>query len=101
CYSIVDLHSFPTRRSSDLSEAEYHHSIEMPWEIVSTNADSVSHNSVYWNPRVVKFLLADYEMYAESRKINYWAFGVTLLCVGIRSEEHTSELQSRENLVCR
>src|SRR5690606_40822775 len=27
--------------------------------------------------------------------------GVEAACIGARSEEHTSELQSRENLVCR
>src|SRR5690606_41474541 len=29
------------------------------------------------------------------------SFGASASMVGIRSEEHTSELQSRENLVCR
>src|SRR5690606_41086572 len=30
-----------------------------------------------------------------------WAIVRTLVTKGVRSEEHTSELQSRENLVCR
>src|SRR5690606_41189020 len=31
----------------------------------------------------------------------YWAWNRIVLMVPVRSEEHTSELQSRENLVCR
>src|SRR5207302_9198602 len=60
-----DLHSFPTRRSSDLS----------------TSSRSGS------NPRPIK----------RARKS-----GTVGSCsVAARSEEHTSELQSREKLVCR
>src|SRR5690606_41817508 len=56
-----DLHSFPTRRSSDLR----------PARAAMKGGDA--------EPRVPTTIAAD----------------------GLRSEEHTSELQSRENLVCR
>src|SRR5690606_41993462 len=74
-----DLHSFPTRRSSDLSAA--------------------------------LFLLA--AVYIAVRDIalvkGFWPdlfllkFNVIIAwhALALRSEEHTSELQSRENLVCR
>src|SRR5947209_11384121 len=54
-----DLHSFPTRRSSDLDQAPPHPATRLP------------------HPRVGGGIAA------------------------LRSEEHTSELQSRQYLVCR
>src|SRR5207302_11453161 len=69
CYvAHRDLHSFPTRRSSDLY-----------------SPSSSSTNSVI-------------------RCARRWRRPSTSIWVSpkpIRSEEHTSELQSRENLVCR
>src|SRR5206468_12806757 len=75
------LHSFPTRRSSDLSL------IELP--------AAMTHSSIP----------------AETRRDHGVADGLVRLSVGIedvadlisdlRSEEHTSELQSRSDLVCR
>src|SRR5690606_42091633 len=64
-----DLHSFPTRRSSDLKKVAAERGVEPLGEIVS------------------------YGMVAgpDNPSLNLQP----------RSEEHTSELQSRENLVCR
>src|SRR5690242_21002378 len=71
CYvSDRELHSFPTRRSSDLEVPEEHRAA------------------------------AQSELAAKVRE----AFGVDSEVVGLapnRSEEHTSELQSHVNLVCR
>ena len=61
------------------SEGKYLHKISMPWNVVKTNADSVSGNQLFWSPPSMKFLLKDYTMSAEGRKVNYWAFGVSLL----------------------
>jgi len=60
------------------SEGKYTHVINMPWQVVRTNADSVAGKRLQWNPPSIKFLLRDYTMYAESRKVNYWAFVVSL-----------------------
>jgi len=57
--------------------------IEIPWSIVSTNADSVAGNKLYWRPLPTKFVIQEYEMYAESRKLNWWAVGVSLALVGL------------------
>src|SRR6266436_6798596 len=59
-----DLHSFPTRRSSDLRPSES-----------CTRNSPRSRTTPYWSPSSGKSTL--------------------------RSEEHTSELQSRLHLVCR
>src|SRR5438270_6176440 len=61
-----DLHSFPTRRSSDLH---------------SRSSGPL----------------------AASKILTLWPHGIcaTTCCTELRSEEHTSELQSQSNLVCR
>src|SRR5690606_41476658 len=68
-----DLHSFPTRRSSDLEKMENYGAKLLP-HVSERLRRSIrlrpEHNTLWW---VAKN----------------------------RSEEHTSELQSRENLVCR
>jgi hypothetical protein len=43
----------------------------MPWTVVRTNADSVAGNKLFWNPPALKFLLKDYTLYAEARRMNY------------------------------
>src|SRR5690606_41426518 len=86
CYADQrDLHSFPTRRSSDLAQlvgliAVIHGEIRpLP---VAQHAQALEFASL-----VVDLLIG---------------IGACLgLDLGHRSEEHTSELQSRENLVCR
>src|SRR5438874_10100547 len=69
-----DLHSFPTRRSSDLSAssalpvvAASRTETSFPWRRTATRRQTASTSSSLWE----------------------------------RSEEHTSELQSRRDLVCR
>src|SRR5207249_10410646 len=72
CYRpLRDLHSFPTRRSSDLSMLES------------------------WRPG--SLYVAYDVMKAGQTKIE----SITTSFGEIRSEEHTSELQSRFDLVCR
>jgi hypothetical protein len=63
------------------SEGKYTHIINMPWDVVRTNADSISDKRLQWNPPSIKFLLKDYTMYAESRKINLWAILVSVAVV--------------------
>lgn len=59
------------------NEGKYTHVINMPWTLVRTNADSVSGNRLQWNPPSIKFLLKDYTMYAETRKLNFWALALS------------------------
>jgi len=63
------------------SEGTYTHVINMPWRIVNTNADSIADNQLRWSPPSIKFLLKDYTMYAEARRINYWAVALSGLLV--------------------
>src|SRR5690606_40823059 len=90
------LHSFPTRRSSDLSITE-----DFVWWGDVNHPFSIEDFDRLYN-RVTAFL-SHREIYikdvqAGSKKD--YQLNVRVI-TETRSEEHTSELQSRENLVCR
>src|SRR5690606_41552480 len=91
-----DLHSFPTRRSSDLGG--------LPYYVVGKDMDK---NEVY-----VTRDLNDDSLWRKEIQLGslHWINGTpgdgeyqvrVRHRAPLRSEEHTSELQSRENLVCR
>src|SRR5436309_6269567 len=69
------LHSFPTRRSSDLTRVE--------------RPENAHHRGVRRVGPTVRRALTGIPTAGLGRRVEH------------RSEEHTSELQSRENLVCR
>src|SRR5689334_24037181 len=76
-----DLHSFPTRRSSDLSFAKPIAAVAFAWESQSMRSVACS---------------------AEARQAARLTAVVVLPTPPFwRSEEHTSELQSQFHLVCR
>src|SRR5205807_6758205 len=86
-----DLHSFPTRRSSDLLIAP--HPRLFPMQQVRQR-QRVRHVRRRGQDRVDELVLAvhpEVRLHPE----------IPLLSLGDRSEEHTSELQSPCNLVCR
>src|SRR5690606_40808386 len=84
------LHSFPTRRSSDLGDA-------------TADLDSLAYS------RLTQCLCIGVnckELNTFNAFTHHMLYGVTAAATDAddfnhRSEEHTSELQSRENLVCR
>src|SRR5690606_41945033 len=89
------LHSFPTRRSSDLGALL---SLYALMQVVF--APLLGQLSDAYGRRPV--LLASLAGAAVDYTIMASAPVLWVLYIGrLRSEEHTSELQSRENLVCR
>src|SRR5690606_41124586 len=95
-----ELHSFPTRRSSDLENPYYN------FIVVSTDLSQLSSSDLNALDRInstVRDLSVDYNIRAilatasSSDQVDHINDQMDL----VRSEEHTSELQSRENLVCR
>lgn len=64
-----------------VSDGKYTNIIQMPGTILTTNADSIAGTTAFWHPPVIKFMLKDYTMYAETRKINYWALAVSALII--------------------
>src|SRR5690606_40754686 len=79
------LHSFPTRRSSDL-EGLIRDAMKSKMKLDIFD---------YERPVGIQIFGGDEEAMELSAKI------VETVQPDLRSEEHTSELQSRENLVCR
>src|SRR5690606_39282017 len=89
-----DLPAFPTRRSSDLiltPQGQAYQQIEAVGIVSGTGVPELAH-------RFVDYVLSE-EVQSLIPTTN-WMFPVNAE-TPLRSEEHTSELQSRENLVCR
>jgi hypothetical protein len=75
---LYALENAKTSFINHASEGKYTHAINMPWAVVQTNADSIAGHRLQWNPPSIKFLLKDYTMYAEARKLNLWAIIVSV-----------------------
>src|SRR5690606_41307576 len=83
------LHSFPTRRSSDLEKW-------MSAQMLVTPNDRDLLNSY-----VADFYTPENQEKIRQALVNLLKVDTSFDTYIKRSEEHTSELQSRENLVCR
>src|SRR5690606_42032797 len=90
-----DLHSFPTRRSSDLPKSHYAFTDQIL--VASTGAPTYTGDADR-SPVLIPVPQAMMETGAEAA---VGILGALAARDQGRSEEHTSELQSRENLVCR
>src|SRR5699024_11689800 len=99
--SLIDLYSFPTRRSSDLLEVITENGVQM---LDDPEKIFIAFSQILFNPIVAGLLLAailsaimstiDSQLLVSSSAVAedfYKGF--------FRSEEHTSELQSRFDLV--
>src|SRR5690606_42165652 len=85
-----DLHSFPTRRSSDLKPV-----CNYPKQVFqnSFRPNPCNWKKSFYPQQIILWFYPNYQLILPQQFL--WIFLV------LRSEEHTSELQSRENLVCR
>src|SRR5439155_15981758 len=94
--SLRDLHSFPTRRSSDLAPSE--RPVSRAISLVVTRANPLKRSSFSAASRI--FCRVSLAMFPP---LNVCEYSLTLRSIvgRKRSEEHTSELQSRGHLVCR
>src|SRR5690606_41535282 len=97
--ALRPLHSFPTRRSSDLLQSLPGQDIDR--FVLAGMISNTPLNSCYqvrppsfdnYNPFLTE-ITPGWTGSNVSLSTHWWEF--------YRSEEHTSELQSRENLVCR
>src|SRR5690606_41028369 len=93
----LDLHSFPTRRSSDLA-SDNPVAISFGERLRQFFQNEEYARLVNRTPEQVRLVLAEHAQILESILLGNLD---RLRSVLVRSEEHTSELQSRENLVCR
>src|SRR5690606_41118023 len=99
--ALTGLHSFPTRRSSDLrgvdpaNQSCQRRCIRYHLEYIATGFAAAENCEVHARCGEVEPAYPCAERY-DRRCIRQHA-----VSRAVRSEEHTSELQSRENLVCR
>src|SRR5690625_6923554 len=91
---IRDQHSFPTRRSSDLFLRKVDETIE---DVIRYNFESDPDDKIFEKLLFKKATALFHQGHVE--KSEY--ITRELLKINLRSEEHTSELQSRGHLVCR
>ncbi len=68
---------------STVADGRFVNRVKLPWGVVNTNADSISGNTLMWSPPTIKFLLKDYTMYGECRRLNWWAVIVSLGIIGL------------------
>src|SRR5947208_7574986 len=97
CYLHVDnqdLHSFPTRRSSDLTTAMVKRLLAQGY--VERSHDEANWRTVWVKPTETGRLAVSVFHQARLNSLEYRLDRLTK-----RSEEHTSELQSPDHLVCR
>src|SRR5690606_41912765 len=96
-----DLHSFPTRRSSDLprpGRLRYTYG-DGSWREIGAyyleglEGDDADAQGIFHRHAVISLVAPDPWFYSEGVRAAKWEYRE-----GTRSEEHTSELQSRENL---
>src|SRR5690606_41750506 len=96
---LADLASFPTRRSSDLSffYANTPVMIREPRSKRTMTGRTMAGARSLWRANGMKEEQFGKPVIAVVNSFSQFVPGH----VHLRSEEHTSELQSRENLVCR
>src|SRR5690606_41774777 len=95
------LHSFPTRRSSDLTNA-----FAMVPDLAVANGRLFVRNgqrqaAAIREDRIGTATCGTVEAFSAEDQFHSRALLTKAAQTKKRSEEHTSELQSRENLVCR
>src|SRR5207249_9631764 len=90
-----DLHSFPTRRSSDLATLDTAGSLLRGTERIRYENHSPDTLRFVWVQIEQNIFAQNSATYALNQPPLHLAGGA------VRSEEHTSELQSRFDLVCR
>src|SRR5690606_41280577 len=93
----LDLHSFPTRRSSDLEDTFQLQLKDGQAKVVQGDEEVAD--------CILKMSFKSFQQFLTGKLSGTVAFMTGKLKlkgdISKRSEEHTSELQSRENLVCR
>src|SRR5690606_40278266 len=92
---LLDLHSFPTRRSSDLDDV---HADGSGLQVVVQREEELA--AYRFRHRLCRARIES-DTTPRAGSVFFPTQPPVRLTFGRRSEEHTSELQSRENLVCR
>src|SRR5690606_40578976 len=97
--TLRDLHSFPPRRSSDLGRGTK--VVSCPTGFIRPCAALLNGEGHTVNSPPTAVVPAHVEVTVRVAGEDARLVCILSEAVDTRSEEHTSELQSRENLVCR
>ena len=62
-------------------EYSIQYELTLPGKVVASNTDLQNGGTLKWNVNLFRFLSDDYILSAKSRKVNLWAFAVTLLLI--------------------
>lgn len=62
---------------------EIRNQLELPGQLINCNADSITASTAYWTFDDNRYYAQDFNMIAESRTINYWAFVLTGILAAI------------------
>src|SRR5699024_12608366 len=100
CSAHLPLTSFPTRRSSDLGPGVHRRRLRRAAPPAAPCPGTLKHQRAHRLKRWARPACRKSGKAAFSRKAT-WRKGFVFLRKSHRSEEHTSELQSRFDLVCR
>src|SRR5690606_40205207 len=95
------LHAFPTRRSSDLYEGDYarlQQDLNSMADKIADVVRRISEATEQQNSTAAEISSGSQDL---AQRTESQAASIEETAASMRSEEHTSELQSRENLVCR
>ena len=68
---------------NDYFKKDLNYRLEMPGKILKTNSKHVDNNQLNWRINAYRFALTDYEIYAQSRKANIWAFLLSGIIVAL------------------
>src|SRR5690606_42035637 len=93
--------SFPTRRSSDLEFPKGNRLILLSEGRLLNLGNATGHPSFVMSASFTNQVLAQIELFTKAGEYENQVYVLPKHLDEKRSEEHTSELQSRENLVCR
>src|SRR5690606_40408139 len=98
---LQKLHSFPTRRSSDLQNLPIFIQAGRFSSLMEITSNNMTDQNIYYNSveEIVNYSIGAHELSGDLS--DCMENKLKMLFHKDRSEEHTSELQSRENLVCR
>src|SRR5205085_8145976 len=95
------LHSFPTRRSSDLLDPGFYDALAAGRSLADAGADALMLLTPYYTTPTQQGMRDYFLRYADASPLPVLIYEIPYRTrIAIRSEEHTSELLSQSNLVC-
>jgi hypothetical protein len=81
--SLIDQNNKEFDSLQELCLVNIKYELEIPGKIIATNANFNNNGILLWNINAFRFITGDYELTAQSRTANIWAFIASFLIVAI------------------